>query len=126
MPHKPESKFGTEIGELDSEKIIHSAFRRTGAFLPQSPEEVAAAESDFEEAAVELPHSLRDPFAILDRGSKPAKAELPPRAVTNGAAEHVFACAARHGTLIPADVLQRMDEDEARARNAGGVNDAKK
>ncbi|MBN9120568.1 MAG: alpha-2-macroglobulin, partial [Planctomycetes bacterium] len=41
--------------------------RRDGRFVPQSPDEVARAEADIDESAVELPPGLRDPLAILSR-----------------------------------------------------------
>jgi hypothetical protein len=50
---------------------LREAFRQQGAFVPQTPEEVETAEKNLDEEQVELPPSLRDPMAILDRLNKP-------------------------------------------------------
>ena len=94
--------------------------------MPQTPEEVAAAESEIVEAEIELPHSLRDPLAMLELAKNRTTVAMLPRAVVNGADADVFACAARNGNGISPEILQRMAEDEARARDGGEMSDAKK
>ena len=56
------------MSDDELEGLVYEAFRRAGTFVPQTPEEVEAAEAEMDEPAVELPPSLRDPMAILKRG----------------------------------------------------------
>src|SRR4051794_34811980 len=73
-PEKPpEPDRGLPVEEAD--RLTYETMRRDGKFVPQSPEEVARAESEINESAVELPPGLRDPLALLAR---PAVAESAP------------------------------------------------
>src|SRR5262245_32304654 len=75
QPAKPEP--GPTDDELD--RLVYEALRRDGPFVPQSPEEVAGAESEIDEAAVELPPGLRDPLALLGvQTAHPQGAAAPP------------------------------------------------
>ena len=73
----------------EADRLIGEALRRAGRFVPQSPEEVAGAEAELDEAAVELPPGLRGPLALLGgetpgRGSQatPLPQATPPVAHT--------------------------------------------
>ncbi len=59
-----------ELTEHEAETLVYEAFRRSGALLPQTLEEVEAAEAEMDEERIELPLSLRDPMAILDKRAK--------------------------------------------------------
>src|SRR5438067_11533259 len=63
----PEPDRGLPDDEAD--RLTYEAMRRDGRFVPQSPDEVAKAEAEIDEAAVALPPGLRDPLAILNRTS---------------------------------------------------------
>lgn len=54
---------------MTPEQMIYEILKRAGAFMPQTVEEVAAAEADGVE--IELPKSLLDPAVILKRAEKP-------------------------------------------------------
>ena len=98
---KKNTKDGPELSEQEAEKLVYEAFKRSGAFVPQTPEQVLAAEAEIDEARIELPHSLQDPMSILKRTLKPAVVHtFPLRAVADTDAVENLACAAKHGTLI--------------------------
>ncbi len=65
MPPDPPSDPPRELTDDDAERAAYDALRRDGRFVPQSPEEVAAAEAEIDEPAVQLPPALRDPLALL-------------------------------------------------------------
>jgi hypothetical protein len=124
-PKKNTKKDAPELTEHEAEGLVFEAFKRSGAFLPQTPEEVAAAETEMEEARIELPLSLRDPMAILKKAVRstvvlpfPNRPAVDPEAVEN------MACAAKHGSDIPPEVLARMEADEQDAKAKRGAGDA--
>lgn len=117
-------KDGQQLSERDAETLIHEAFRRAGKFLPQSPDEVEAAEAEFDEEQVELPLCLRNPFAILDcRTEQGVVLKLPPR--PDCSAVNDMACAARHGSNLTPEVLAQMDADEVRLGGGRGAGNAR-
>ncbi len=70
-----------ELTDDEVDRLTYEALQRDGRFVPQTPDEVASAEAETNEPAVELPPSLRDPFALLtDSIAPPAPppAERPP------------------------------------------------
>ena len=120
---KKKSKDGPELNERDAECLTYQAFKHAKEFLPQTPEEVKAAEAEFDEERVELPQSLRDPLAVLDRKAKTCVVLRFPAQPDLAAAENL-ACAAKNGKDIPPDVLAQMELDEARVDAERGVGDA--
>lgn len=118
---------GPELSDQEAEKLVYEAFKRSGAFVPQTTEQVLAAEAELDEARIELPQSLQDPMAILKRTVKPVVVHtFPVRAVTDATAIENLACAAKHGSVISPEVLQQMEADEQNAEAKRGVGDAKK
>ncbi len=107
QPVKPKQ----ELTDNDADRLIYESFCVEGAFVPQTPEEVARAEASFDEDLVELPVSLRDPLAILKGMSSPRKAARPSPHVDESAVDNL-ACAARNGGEIPPEVEKVMDQDE--------------
>ncbi len=75
----PEPK--RELTEADAERLAYDALRADGRFVPQTPEEVAAAEAEIDEPAVQLPDGLRDPLAILSAPAEPAPLTVEPSAL---------------------------------------------
>src|SRR5262245_701085 len=69
-PSQPERK----LTNKEANRIIYEALRAEGRFVPQSPEEVAKAEAEINEATVELPPSLRDPVALVTSKTSPESA----------------------------------------------------
>jgi hypothetical protein len=109
-----------ELRESEAERLVYEAFKQGGNFLPQTVEEVEAAEAELAGKPVELPPHLRDPLAILKRKAKPRAVPHKPVSTDTTAAENM-ACAARNGSEIPPDVLAQMDADEARAEAERGT-----
>jgi hypothetical protein len=100
-----------EMSDDDVDRLIYEGFCVNGAFVPQTPDEVEQAEANFDENTVELPASLRDPFAILKR---PIVQRGEPRRspVVDQTAIDNLACAARNGGDIPPEIEKAMDKDE--------------
>lgn len=107
QPPKPKQ----ELNDDDADRLIYEAFCANGAFVPQTPEEVARAEADFDEESVELPDSLRDPLAILKRQNAP-RAEPKRSPHIDQSAVDNLACAARNGGDVSPDVEAAMNKDE--------------
>ena len=59
------------------EEATHKAIRDEGWLLPELEHEVAESESDAAEESIELPQSLADPLAVLDRDL--SQRQRPPR-----------------------------------------------
>ena len=107
-PRKP------ELSDDDVDRLVYEALCREGKFVPQSPDEVAAAEAAIDETKVELPALLRDPLAILKRKGPTRSVLRPPPPVDVSAVENM-SCAARNGGEISSEVEKVMDEDEEAA-----------
>src|SRR5438132_1482814 len=104
QPSKPKK----ELTDNDADRLIYEAFCVEGAFVPQTPEEVARAEEFFHEDSVELPAILRDPLAILKSKSAPRSEPRRSPYVDQSAVENL-ACAARKGGEISPEVEEAMD-----------------
>lgn len=100
-----------ELSDDAADRLIYEAFCANGAFVPQTPDEVARAEAELDEANVELPASLRDPLAILRRKNSPRREARRSPHIDQSAVENL-ACAARNGGEIPPDVEAAMNRDE--------------
>jgi hypothetical protein len=111
---KQPKKSKQELSDTDADRLVYEAFCVGGAFVPQTPEEVARAEGELDEEKVELPASLRDPLAILRRKNAPRTQPRRAPHVDQSAADNM-ACAARNGGEIPPEVEAAMDRDEADA-----------
>lgn len=120
---KKNPKATPELSEHEAEALIYKAFNLSGAFLPQTPEEVEAAQANIDEERIELPPSLRDPLVVLDRAKKLAEIlPFPARPAVDTETIENLACAAKNGSEIPPEVLARMeaDEQEAKAKREEG------
>ena len=60
------------------DRLVYETLRLEGRFVPQSPEEVARAEAEINEAAAVLPPGLRDPLALLN-SQIPLQGAIPPQ-----------------------------------------------
>ncbi|MCI0699826.1 MAG: alpha-2-macroglobulin, partial [Planctomycetia bacterium] len=70
-----------KLTDNEVDRLVYEALQREGRFVPQSPEEVAKAEAEITEAAVELPPGLRDPLALLKNiptADSPVSQSIPP------------------------------------------------
>jgi|SRR5579883_1320989 len=119
QPPKPKR----ELSDDDADRLIYEAFCVGGAFVPQTPEEVARAEADFDEESVELPDSLRDPLSILKRKNAPRTEPRRSPHIDQSAVDSL-ACAARNGGDVSLDVEAAMNKDEEDAEGEP-ENDAK-
>src|SRR5262245_19402847 len=99
--------------EEDVEQLIYDAMQSLGWLIAQTPEDVARAEEALAEEAVELPDSLRDPYAVLDAPPKERAARRRPLP-ENDAADQL-ARVAREGGTIPPEVEAQMRKDRERA-----------
>ncbi len=101
------------------ERAIHKAVRAEAWLLPENEDEVAESEVDFVEDDVELPESLADPLAVLNREvrQKPRtrRTREPDRAY-----EEELRRAARegHGRITP-EIEARMRRDRRAAEQEG-------
>jgi DnaJ-class molecular chaperone len=53
------------MSDDEVEGLVYEVFRQSGAFIPQSVEEVAKAEEDMVDEEIDLPPSLLNPALIL-------------------------------------------------------------
>lgn len=100
-----------ELSDDDTDRLIYEAFCEKGAFVPQTPEQVARAEAEFDEESVELPNSLRDPLSILKRKNAPRTEPRRSPHIDQSAVDNL-ACAARNGGEVSPDVEAAMNKDE--------------
>lgn len=103
-----------ELSDDDVARLVYEALCREGKFVPQSPQDVAEAETTLDESAVELPASLRDPLAIL-KSTRPTWNVLRPPPPVDVSVVENLSCAARNGGEISPEVERAMDEDEEAA-----------
>lgn len=97
------------------EQATHKAIRDEGWLLPELEHEVAESEAATAEESIELPQSLADPLAVLDRDL--SQRRRPPRehAPDQGYQEELRR-AARAGTgTISHEVEERMRRDRRAA-----------
>jgi hypothetical protein len=101
-PGKPaqEKSFGNNL---------YDAMRRKAWLLPQTEEEVIAAEQELEQHPVELPLELRDPMAVL-RGEQRHNNLLALDADQHEESEEL-ARAARGGKPLSPEIERLMQED---------------
>ena len=100
--------------------IVESA-RSLGWLLPETEQQVAAEEENLED--VQLPPSLLDPYAVLDRVAASTKKPRTDPA-SSEELEQELARAAREGAgQIPAEVEDQMKRDREAAEHAGHERD---
>jgi hypothetical protein len=112
----PQNRTPATVSDAQVDRLIYEALRADGKFVPQTPEEVAAAEAELNEAAVELPAGLRNPYAVLGGTFLTEPATGP--ALVDGSVAENLGCAARLGKSITPDILAQMDRDEEAAGGA--------
>lgn len=99
------------------ERAIHKAIRDEGWLLPELEHEVAESDNAAEES-VELPQSLADPLAVLDRDlsqrRRPPREHAPDQEYQE---ELRRAARAGRGTISP-EVEERMRRDRRTAEKA--------
>lgn len=102
-----------ELREQEIRELLPDALRLLDLDMPTTLEQVSRAEAELENQDIYLPDSLKDPFAILERGDRQrAQREDPPPA------EEILEelrKVARFGNSIPEDVQEKMTEDRSRA-----------
>jgi hypothetical protein len=98
-----------KLSTNDIERAIKEALVKRGDIIPCTPEEVAFVEKEVVKCIDPIPHVLKDPFAVLERGRRRAAEGKfvkawsdPPASVED------LARAAREGGKISEDVEERM------------------
>ena len=94
------------------EAVVLRVLRATGRIVPQTEEEVAQAEAQLEGVEVTLPERLRTPpTSPADRLEEPSPGatEIPATPASESLAR-----AARNGSSIPPEVVERMGRDRRR------------
>jgi hypothetical protein len=104
--------------DIQFEKDLHCALRQEGLLLPETEEEVGAAEA--QKGAAALPLELRDPRAVLKR-VRGRRRKAVPVGTNISDAEDDLARAAREGGKIPPDVerLMQCDREAAERKKYG-------
>jgi hypothetical protein len=99
--------------EEELERLAYDTMQSLGWLIPQTPADVARAEEALAEEPVELPESLRDPYAVLD--APPKERTGSPCPLAEGDAAELLARVAREGGTIPPEVEERMRRDREQA-----------
>lgn len=112
---------GNEINRNDAgndrfEENLDWSLKVHGFVFPESDNEVEEFRQKTMGKINPLPHELQDPRAVFKRKSTPAVRRFEIQR-SNEFVENL-AMAAREGKAIPADVLQRMEEDRQRSKKS--------
>ncbi len=108
-----QKKVTRAISEDALRDLLPAAFAHAGLSVPVTPEQVLQAEQEIDQEPVEIPHSLRDPFAIFN--PRPSRSDIAsPQAPSVEVLEELRQ-AARFGGEISPDVRSRMADDRAGA-----------
>lgn len=83
--------------------------------IPQTPENVQAAEKELEASRVDLPSGLADPYRVLDQPSRRIRFRNPFEVDQDPGLEENLAQAARDGGEISPEVKQQMQRDREAA-----------
>jgi hypothetical protein len=94
---------------------LAAALRALGWAMPRTAAEVAAVEARLASEQVELPESLRDADALLQRRPGRVVPFRPREADAHEAARENLARAARDGAEISPEIEERMREDREQA-----------
>ncbi len=95
--------------ETRQEKMIQKAFRKGGLLFPETPEEVLEFEKRYGKTDIILPEELQEPSFIT------SKSPLQTKKKKLEAFENL-AMAAREGSQLPTDILEKMKEDRDKAK----------
>ncbi len=104
----------------DIEQLVHDYLRRSGKLIPQTGEEVEAAEKWLSQQAIQVPKSLQslDGCSLNKRRVSPKVLPFPIQSTEIG---ECLARAAREGKTIAPEVEQQMKRDrEQKEREAKG------
>lgn len=93
---------------LQNEKIIQKALRIGGFVIPQTPDEVEDYEKQFGNTEIILPDRLKN-LDFMDSNV----AEVIPKEKQKIASRPTIAMAAREGSELPQEILDRMKLDRA-------------
>jgi len=114
MERQPrKDKNSEDQAQAEFEQDLHTAMRLSGWVLPETDEEVAAAEESSAETPP-LPSELIDPYAVLQRAQSGPKL-LAKVTHSTPEIEANLARAAREGGEIPPDVENLMEADREAA-----------
>jgi len=104
----------------DTERLVEEYLRRSVQSIPQTPEEVAAAEAWIANQSIEVPKRLLAADPCVVPALRPSARAIPfPQAVSD--VGQGLARAARDGKTITPDVEERMKRDrEQKEREAKG------
>lgn len=105
--------------EIQFEEDLHRALRLEGLLVPETEEEVCAAEA--QNLGDAPPLELRDPYAVLKRVRGRRRNAVPSGGAGSPETEENLARAAREGGKIPPDVerLMRGDREAAERKKYG-------
>lgn len=110
---KNEENISAELDEL--ERQVYEAFITRGWIFPQTEGDVSRAEAEMAGRKIELPASLRDPYALLSRSSATRASVVSLQPAQNDETPELLARAARAGKDIPEDIEERMRQDREAA-----------
>ncbi len=117
MAKKPKPKGRPGRADPGLEREVHDALKRLGWVIPQSEDQVRAAEAEQAGRGAPLPASIADPAKVL--GRRPGGAELKLSVFQPGPADQEnLARAAREGGKIPPEIEERMRRDRQAAEEA--------
>lgn len=101
------------------EEAVFQVLLAKGQIIPESEEEVRAAEERLTEEGVPLPPELEDPKQALERVKRHREERerkvVPLFPKKTESVEFDFACVARKGTEIPPELWERMRRDRKQA-----------
>ncbi len=102
-------------------RLLSDALKSRKLTLPETEEEIAAAEAELAGREQPLPLALEDPWGFLDSKAH-LKVRAPETPPVNEEVERELARAARAGGTLTKEVLERMRRDreaaEAKAKEA--------
>lgn len=119
MPKKNRANKESQGESSNLEQLIFEAMKVKGWVLPETEEEVRAAESNHSEKWEELPPHLVDPYAVLRRARERQTTVVPLAPPESREVEDNLARAAREGRPISADIEQKMKVDRQVAEQSG-------
>jgi hypothetical protein len=95
-------------------RLVSDALKARKLTLPETEDEIAAAEAEIADQKEPLPPALQNPWGFLDANAR-LKLRAPESPPTDEEVERELARAARAGGTLTEEVLERMRRDRAAA-----------
>ncbi len=108
-----------------AEALLYEYYVRTGRIIPQTPEDVARAETEDEGKPVALPAKLRNPDLFGQAPYDTAPHALRAPITAPSASVQNLARAAREGGTISPKTEEKMERDRAEAERIAKQKDGK-